>query len=255
MLGFVMTRKMTTETSALYWKECHRCIRLHHPDAFIMIIDDHSDPAILARDITPPLYKTIIIPSEWEPGVGEILAFYYYHRHGKSLFSRAVMLHDSVFLQAPIPEDGKRVCFLWHFDEHYWDDNALEVRLIQQMRTDPPDRIEDLLFFYFEKTKWIGCFGVQCVIDSSYLDTIVQKYNIFNMIPFLHTRQDRSCLERVMGCLFVYENPEMMREFPSIGGSILQSVGGNFSYYWNEYQDDLQQNRITKKIIKVWTGR
>jgi len=257
MIGFVMTRKMTTQATALYWKECYRCIREHHPDAWIMIIDDHSNPEVLDADVTPPLYKTLILQSEFEPGVGELLAFYYYHKYGKSLFSRAVILHDSTFLHAPIPNDQiKRMCFLWHFEEHYWDENALEVILLRRMHTDPPDLIHDLLFFYFEKMQWHGCFGVQCVIDYDHLDAIVKKYSMFNLIPHLHTRQDRSCLERVMGCLLTYETPEVL-DFPSVGGSIIKSVGGmrNTTYSWNQYQHDLQSHKITKKIIKVWTGR
>jgi len=257
MIGFVMTRKITSEKSALYWKECHRCIREHHPDAFILIIDDHSDPAFLTDSTSsPPLFKTLFLQSEFEPGVGELLAFYYYHKYGKSLFSRAVIMHDSTFLRAPIPNDKiQRMCFLWHFKEHYWDNNEAEAIMIRRLHTTPPSLLNDLLFFYFEKMQWYGTFGVQCVIDYDHLDRIIKKYTLFDLIPHLRTRNDRSCLERVMGCLLMYETPEMMSSFPSVGGSIIDSVGGmrNTTYSWEAYHRDKATE--TKKIIKVWTGR
>jgi hypothetical protein len=95
----------------------------------------------------------------------------------------------------------------------------------------------------------MGCFGLQTVIEYSFLKNIVSKYNLFDILNYIDTRPKRMNLERILGMIFTYENPDLIQQ-PSIYGIIHHYIHWGYSYkkYLNEPIPDLD-------IIKVWTGR
>ena len=73
------------------------------------------------------------------------------------------------------------------------------------------------------------------------------------MINIVKCRKDRCCLERVFGVIFCSEYP-LITEKRSLLGNIFNYQ--NFARYsYNNYEYDIQNKKITKPLIKVWTGR
>jgi hypothetical protein len=102
------------------------------------------------------------------------------------------------------------------------------------------------------KSKWIGCFGVQSFIKHDFLVYLQNKYKIFNMLHFIKCREDRCCLERILGCIFSIECPKIF---------IMKSLFGNifkyqkWGYTYEQYENDRSNKTLPKPVIKVWTGR
>ena len=107
MIGFIILRYVMSEKTNMLWQECYKCIRKFY-DNPIVIIDDNSDSKFLT---TLEMTNVTIIQSEY-PKRGELLPYYYFLK--EAWFDTAVILHDSVFIQAPIKFD-KPNFFLWHF--------------------------------------------------------------------------------------------------------------------------------------------
>jgi hypothetical protein len=113
MYGFIILRHVNSFSSNCYWKESYNCIRRLYPTTQIVIIDDNSDPSHINNDDIE-LNNCIIINSEY-PGRGELLPYYYYHKY--KWFDKAIIIHDSAFLQKYIDFDKieDKIKFLWHF--------------------------------------------------------------------------------------------------------------------------------------------
>ena len=119
--GFVICRHVHHPQVNQYWRECVRNIRRFHPTKKIVIIDDFSFPQYLDNEEKKKLLaadpQLMVIPSEYK-GVGELLGYYYFHKH--RWFEKAVILHDSVFVNSSLQkkvQDVKDVAFLWSFRE------------------------------------------------------------------------------------------------------------------------------------------
>lgn len=242
MLGFIMTRYVISEETANYWLTCYSSIRRFYPDSIIMIIDDGSDHQYLRQDVL--LENCFIIRSEFGR-CGEFLSYYYFHKYRP--FDRAVIIHDSVFFQTFLDfesfrEDSK---FIWHFTQHMWDDVNVETGLIARLSDH-----EDLISFYHEKHLWNGCFGVQSYIRLSFLDMLQDRHNIMDLVRHVKDRYTRSCMERVIGCIFTYYN----REMNSLLGSIYQYMP--WGYNWKTYQKERDDSTIRHlPIVKIWSSR
>jgi hypothetical protein len=134
---------------------------------------------------------------------------------------------------------------LWHFT-HHWDSPDDEIKLLKLIKNNT-----ELLKFYVLKNKWIGCFGLQTVIESSFLKDIVTSYNIFNIMNYVDSRPKRMNLERILGLIFVYENKDLINE-PSIYGIIHHYI--HWGYTYKKYiENPIETSHLD--IIKVWTGR
>lgn len=249
-LGFIILRNVVCERTNHYWIECYRCIREFYPKNKILIIDDNSNYMFITNI---ELKNTLIIQSEHKKR-GELLPYYYYLQH--KLFDRAVILHDSTFIQKYIDFDADdRNKFLWCF-EHEWDEPNGEKNLINQL-----NESKQLLEFHDQKNKWRGCFGAMSIISHDFLCLINKKYSITNLINSIQCRNDRMNFERVFALVLTYEN----NSITSVFGDIHRYVkNNNFEYFWgcdyNKYKSIKQQIRTDPKltilpIIKVWSGR
>jgi len=261
MFGFIFTRHINSSETNEYWKECIRCIRKHYKDNIIMIIDDNSSVEHITND-NVDLKNCFIIQSEY-PKRGEILAYYYFYKY--KLFDKAVIIHDSIFLQQDISQqinDVSNVKFLWDFKNKH-DDNLLkELFLISNLKNDKfenNDNLSTLTNLYLQKEKWLGCFGVMSVITYQFLNTLVEKYDIFNLLSVVETREDRCSLERVFAIVCYVNNNYFIDSSPSIFGEIVdyRFLGMPFHYTYRNYFSDKKIFDIPKisKIVKVWSGR
>ena len=235
-----------------YWQECYKCIRKYYNN-LIIIIDDNSNPEFINTELN--LENSHIIKSEYN-GVGEILGYYYYYKY--NFFKKAVIIHDSVFINKKINFDlVENIKFIWHFS-HEWDTESDEIKLLNNilnynLENENNNNLNDkLLKFYYEKS-WMGCFGIQSVISYTFLQIIFEKYELYNLIHIIKNRNDRMNLERIFGLICTIENRNLILN-PSFYGKIHHYI--HWGYTFDMYLNDRQKNNLDKyDIIKVWSGR
>ena len=118
MTTVVLLRHARTPDQDQLWKRCYASIREFHPDIHVVIISDNS-----TIPITDSLSNTTLIESEF-PSAGELLPYYYFLKHHWA--NRIIFLHDSMLLIKPLnfAEIEKYPArFLWHFNNHQWDND------------------------------------------------------------------------------------------------------------------------------------
>jgi hypothetical protein len=257
MFGIIFTRHVNSQETNEYWKECIRCIRQHHQSNIIMIIDDNSSIEYITND-NVDLRNCFIIQSEY-PKRGEILAYYYFYKY--KLFEKALIIHDSIFLQQDISQeinDVDTVKFLWHFKNIYDDDVIKELFLINNLNLNN-EKLSTVTNLYFQKNKRFGCFGVMSVITCDFLNILMEKYNIFNLLNVIKTREYRCSFERIFSVLCYVNNNYFLDKSTSIFGEIVdyKFLGMSYHYNYHNYLIDKKTFDLSKfsKIIKVWSGR
>ena len=95
--GFIILRHVNSKQTDFYWKESYKCIRKLYPKQKIIIIDDNSNYKLVSKFKTE---NCEVVQSEY-PARGELLPYFYYARN--PWFSRAVIIHDSVFIKKKVP--------------------------------------------------------------------------------------------------------------------------------------------------------
>ena len=244
-LGFIIIRHVNSEQTNNLWIECYDSIRQFYPSNKILIIDDFSNYEFI--DTNKILTDTLIIQSEFK-GRAELLPYYYYFKN--KLFDRAVVIHDSVFIQQYI-DFGTENKFLWHFNNGYdylFQDNKILNCLNEK----------DLIFTIFNnKNLWNGCFGVMSVINYDFLCKIEKRFNFFSIINAVLTREDRMMLERIFAIVFIVCNMFLNKDNSSLFGEIYSyaSIYGGVGTTYQSYKIKKQANDINIPIVKVWTGR
>jgi hypothetical protein len=241
-LGIVITRHVRCQKTNEIWNECYRCIRKYYPHNIVMIIDDASNYEYIKTDHN--LTNCFVIQSEF-PGAGELLGYYYFHKY--HLFDTAIVIHDSSFLNGQLPIDNINTArFIWHFS-HEWNNTPAERELIQTL-----DQSDFLLSIHNDTNLWKGSFGAQSVITHTFLDAIVQKYNLFNLFQLVKHRNERCQVERVFGLVCCVEDP-LINENPSIMG-LLHDCEDFGTVSFERYRTCFDwYSHLT--IIKTWTGR
>jgi hypothetical protein len=239
-MGFIISRNINCELSNNYWIESYQCIRKYYNNK-IIIIDDNSDYNYVKNEIT--LVNCTIINSEFKKS-GEILPYYYLYKY--HFFNKAVILHDSVFINKYINfEKYNNVKFIWHFT-HHWDNENEELELLNKLNN------TNLTNFYHTKDKWYGCYGVQSFIEYKFLDILVKKYNIFSLIEYINKRELRMNFERIFGLICMYEL-DILSDC-SMYGIIHHYI--HWGYLYDNYIIDKKEAKLDDlDIIKVWSGR
>jgi len=228
----------------------------------IVVIDDNSNKDFVKADFE---YKNIeYIQSEF-PQRGELLPYYYFHKH--HFFENAIIIHDSVFIHRKINFDSLKnfkVVPLWHFS-HCKEENytrSLEIsyylknnyEVVKQLRQLNDTKYETL---GLHKQNWDGCFGVQSYISYNFIDHLQKKYNLFNMLKVIKCRSDRCCLERIYGLVISLECREL-RKIKSLFGSISAYRNGEYGwgYSYHQYKDYINKYKKSPvPYVKVWSGR
>ena len=254
--GFIITRHVNSEKTNKYWNQNIKLIRTFYPFRKIVIIDDNSNYDFIKPDYS---YKNIIVIQSEYPNRGELLPYIYFLRN--KWFDNAVILHDSVFIH-------KRVAFenfnlpvipLWHhpYDKEninnlfrisgYLSNNNMISKILNNSDI-------NILGVKRNVSNYLLCFGGQCFINHTFLQTLQNKYNITNLIHAIHNRSDRCALERIMGILFCIEYPTIMK-IKSLFGNIMQHHM-SFQYNYDNYINDFNnKRRVPEVFVKVWTGR
>ena len=249
--GFIITRHVNSEQTNRYWNQSVKLIRTMYPHRKIVIIDDNSNSAFLKADFQ---YKNLTIVQSEYPGRGELLPYYYYSKN--KWFDRAVIIHDSVFIHNRIPFEtfNMPVMPLWHFSSNSLDNVANNIRIARTL-----SHGSQLVPYLNSKNtallhKWNGCFGTQSFITHDFLTSITNKYNLHNLVNVVHNRTDRCSLERIFGLIFGLEYSKLVAVKSAFGD--ICSTPMAYGYSYNEYINLLRgQNKVIKKIVKVWTGR
>lgn len=238
---FIITRHVVNKRTDQYWIECCSQIRKFYKEP-IYIIDDDSNQRVVSKTVFP---DCTIIQSEF-PKRGEILPFYYLCKYKWA--PRAVIIHDSSFLQSYIPFSSMSnpVYFFWHFTPYYDNRPLIEIMI---------NKIENKeVMNLFLSDNWYGCFGCQCVIQLDFLEKVEAKYNLFSLLSYIRHRDHRMAFERVLALSCQLEYNGIVIE-PSLYGSIFRQ---NFRWkqpfeYYMEYIKP--SNKIICPLIKTWTGR
>lgn len=240
--GIIFTRHVNSVSTDRYWKETIRCIREHYPDQLIVLIDDNSKPEFLTEENT---VNIIYIQSEY-PGTGELLPYFYFYKY--RFFKRALIIHDSVFLQSPPSLEEIRqiqtVQFLWTIP--HWYNCEEDIFSMIQYLINP----SGLIHFYRDK-KWTGCFGAQSIIHYDFLEKI-EQFELFELLYHIKTRENRMSLERIFGMLCHILDPNLHKK-PSLYGNICDyNIWG---YTFDRYIEDKKTNLPPYPMLKVWTSR
>lgn len=243
--GFIIIRHVNSEKTNNYWIECYKSIRKYYNNK-IIIIDDNSNYNFIKYD-NLNIYNCEIVQSEYTSN-GEILAYYYFYKN--KYFEKAVIIHDSIFIQKYINfNEYDNIKYLWHFT-HHWDNDTEELVLLEYLNK---NLVNELIEFYHNKDKWYGIFGTQSVIDYKFLDKIIKKYDLFNLLNIINNREKRMNFERIFGLLCCYENSNLVNN-PSIFGIIHHYI--HWGYTYDSYINDKNTDKLKDlKLIKVWTGR
>ena len=238
--GFIILRHVTTPDHNKLWIECYRCIRNFYKDETIVIIDDNSNYKYITQQ---KLHNTIVVDSEYKLS-GELLPFVYYAKN--KWFSKAIILHDSVFLQQPFDnvKHVKHYKYLWEFPARHAIQLLDQEVILQSLKNN-----YKLLLNNRNSSSWKGCFGGMMIIDHKFLVKVDQKYKLYKMIDFVKTRYNRQSFERVIGIILHTEKP---KKDTSLFGSIVDYCkwGITLDQYFLFYKDN---NHFP--VVKVWSSR
>lgn len=255
-LGFIITRHVNSHTTNKYWNQSVKLIRTFYPNSQIVIIDDNSNQELVKSEFN---YQNVTVIQSEYPKRGELLPYIYYLRH--KWFPSAIIMHDSLFIHQKMPFEKLNVPVLplWH---HNYDkeniDNLMRIssalsnnRMLKKKLQETNDIIST--FQISSQDKFNLCFGGQCYIQLHFLELLQKKYNISNLVNVIHNRTDRCSLERILGLLFHQEYPSLIK-IKSMFGDIFNQPR-TFAYSYDDYIKDLQEKRILRNVIKVWSGR
>jgi hypothetical protein len=234
-IGFIVTRHVSTELHGKYYKKCYESIRRFYPEVPIVIIDDNSNQSLIDREYDSKMQNTTIVQSEY-PKRGELLPYIYFIRN--KWFKKAVIIHDSVFINSLIDFSRDNVS-LWDA-EHTWNNPSKELYLIMKLNNN-----KSLVKQYHDKTRWRLCFGVMAFVTHDFIVQLNVEHNLINLINFVVNREFRCCLERIMGLLLCKDGIK-----PSEFGNIHKHSSWGF-----QFSDDIIEKNPHIPIIKVWSGR
>ena len=258
---FILTRHVTSERTNKLWQECIRCIRRWYPTDPILIIDDHSNPAFLStsEENKNELEKNILnISSEFEPGCGEMLAYYYFYK--MKIADTAIILHDSLWIQDLIPgldafrnDPHFRIKYLLHFaiGHHDFHQETVLLKTLQDY--------EPILHQYhqFPLVKY-GCQGMQSIISHRFITEMQEKHRVFDLLPHILSRYHRMSMERVFAAICNFRCPELFDvSRVSVYGDFFQNYVEKYEYTGYDFflanrEVILSQNR---PFIKIFSGR
>jgi hypothetical protein len=251
--GFIITRHVNSEKTNNYWNRCIKLIRTFYPHRKIVVIDDNSNQEFVKAEFE---YKNVIYEQSEYPGRGELLPYTYFLKN--HYFDNAVIIHDSVFFHKRVNFEkliGLDVLPFWHFDadkENFLNTQNLSTVLKNHYELQVKINMNEINILGLNKTGWNGIFGVQSFINYNFLNYINNKYKITNLLHVVKNRSDRCCLERLFGILFSSESKKNISN-KSLFGHIHNYQ--NFGYSYDQYINDINNNKIPRYIVKVWSGR
>ena len=253
---FMVVRHVTDAQTDEYWRICCARIRRHHPGAHIVVVDDNSSRVPSAPPEPPVGERPLVIIASEFPQRGELLGYYYFHKLRPSAYG--VILHDSVFLSAPLPLGREGYRFLWDFhpESHFPVSYMTNMRRIMgRFAGEGPNDALSIL----GTAHWTGCFGCMAMVSHAFLARLDAKYGLFSiLLAEVQTREARMWLERMLGCIFGAESPPVG---PPVFGNIhmwcrIVTQGKKyFNIGYAEYSARKAYYDGLFTVMKVWTGR
>jgi hypothetical protein len=259
-IGFIITRCVKTIAHSSYWIECCTQIKVYHPKASLIILDDGSLPELVKEkdEVWKSTHDDVHIihaPPEYQ-GRGELLALWYLVTQPHNL-DVAVFIHDSMFLHTsltPVISQTENVTFLFEFGrtkpEWLIDFHSLHTSLLQTLPLHIVADIEELQ----NTGDWAGCFGAACVIDTHFAKLLEQRYSILKLMNVITDRPGRCCYERIFAlcCQHLLQRP-----VSGFFGDI-HNVPKAFTYTFQQYLHDKYyspNHAFQGGLVKVWSGR
>ncbi len=249
---FIVLRHVSNELSNKYWQHACECIRKFYPFHKIYIIDDNSKQEYVTAISDA---NTIVIQSEFPPGKGEILPYYYFYT--QKLAQKAYIIHDSVFINTHVLDvECNDIQFLWSFGDmgFLYDYREIEQNLLSKLNF----RDELIKLYNSGCPNWYGCFGVMSYITWDFLANIESVYNFFSLIPFINSRQDRCSLERAFAIICQhYQKIPIRGIYNSIHKYSQYLAGKSFELTYNNYivYSNYFNVFANTPVIKIWSGR
>jgi hypothetical protein len=232
-----MLRHVSNSYYDNWWIATYKSIRTFYPDTHIKIIDNNSTCASVI-----PLENCEIVQAKY-PKTG-LYSPYYEFLHINE-YSKAVIIHDGFIFNKYVDFSNIRnVKFLWHFEDHNWDDNDAIMSLFNVLENN-----EQLINLYVSRA-WNGCMGCISVIDKSFLNILEEKYKISNIAPIITERNRVWAFERVLAVLCYNEYTDL-KHSPSIEGDIRNLIWG---YTYNDYINN-PSAQIHKPFFKLFGDR
>ena len=242
-LSFIILRHVRTPEHNVYWNECYDRIRTLYKTEHIYVIDDNS--VCQPTRIGGTMVNASVICSEFPPGRGEVLPYYYYCTRR---FSRnTVILHDTVFIHKRIDRsllETSSYHFLWTA-KHDWDNSCPEGRILDILRK--MSNHEKLVARFNDTDTWDVCYGAMSILNLDYITTIFSGTNYFAvLLREIETRRARMCFERICGLLLADKRTR------SVNGDIHsdQAWGTTYAAY---SQPEIRAR--SKTMYKVCIGR
>jgi hypothetical protein len=168
----------------------------------VTVVDDGSSPEF-------PIVKDELtrVVSNPYPRSGEIGALHCAWVSLRRPGARAVIMHDSMVLTAPLSAEalaGPDVQYLWNFDRYETMHLPATLHLLSRLSV-PIPKLEALasnLLNGCGKT-WMGCFGCSMLVTKSGLDRLHSEYGVFAraFMSSVQDREHRQAAERVMGLI------------------------------------------------------
>ena len=248
-VGFIVTRCVRKPEHNMLYQDCYAAIRKFHPDLKIVFIDDNSDKTILEEI---PMVNVEIIQSEY-PAAGEFLPYYYLLT--RRLFSKAIIMQDSMILNTRIPYETVDDYIFFYYG--LYGKNEIHPMVKELLRTTKiPDTLKD---FYNNESSPQSCWGTCSIMTLNFLQEIEDKVGILQWKSQINNRGYRMALESAMGLICTY----LKRKSPSsIFGYFddwpIVKDHGNENYRIKNYLEDrmnIKEGNSKYSIIKVWNTR
>jgi len=226
--GFIVLRHVNKKEVNLIWNHNIKLLRKHYPNTKILIIDDNSNQEYIEILYPDIMHNIEIVNSEYHKR-GEFLPYYYYYK--LKPFDRMIFLHDTSFIDKKINYNNNvPIQFLCSFDSNLSDNSEREIELLNTLNNS-----KSLIHTYNNKNLWKGCWCSTTNITWNYLNHIVNKYNIMELLNHIQSRLDRMCLERVIGVI-IYNDDSNFTNTSNI-------YNNHYSSYYVDNFDDVLNNK------------
>jgi hypothetical protein len=246
-LGFIVLRCVKKPEHNGHWNRCVASINQHYPECKIKMIDDYSNKSLLKG--LGEYSNLEIIESEFSPGSGEMLPYYYYYTRGTEWFEQVVILHDSTLIQHRM-QDCADINFapLWNFASHVAEEKALQAKILACCEKNRGNSIRKIMA---NKRQWCGCFGAMSVIKHEFIRKVIDKDSLRDMTEIVKSRRERMAVERVIPCMMYSYDMKLPRN--AIFGNIMHYPGHHHCPYSKYIASKNQWAKYP--IVKFWCSR
>lgn len=224
--GFLIPTFVTDERSLSVFYQCLVRLQEFHPTVpKLLFVDSTKSIDLLQFDFVSKDRTIQIISTRYCDGEMNVLKHFYETKY----FDVGILLHDSFLLKQPLTniENISDVNFIWYFTNHrvHWhiiEEPISDYNAQHKIRThddlilhlakrsyEGSDFYTWLQEIYWQKEKWIGCFGPVTILRHDFLRTLQEKTGFLQCIPHLKDKRDRMCMETLyaLACQYVLGRP------------------------------------------------